>query len=307
MATQATPDDHAERALIAPDQSRIAGGLAEAEPAGPDTAGRRPDGPEPARADFRQFTTSPLLRKWVNPRYLDPTAVADIHAVLRSRPNARYAILDDFFDRALFAELCRRHKRLRFKATDLRAPFDSQLVAGLPGVHFGSELFFDRAWQGYVSALVEVPLKYPGATHVMMRRHRPHAHGLWLHTDHNVAAPVSSGLFIYLNQDWTAADGGILQFWRREEPGGTAHGSPAPIRWAGKKGQRLAFLTRRRTLRIEVGNADNRLEAMQFTLIDQILPLYNRVVICDFVSDPAYHSVTPTNARPRYDITQRLY
>jgi hypothetical protein len=25
------------------------------------------------------------------------------------------------------------------------------------------------------------------------------------------------------------------------------------------------------------------------------------------VSDPAYHSVTPTNARPRYDITQRLY
>ena len=46
---------------------------------------------------------------------------------------------------------------------------------------------------------------------------------------------------------------------------------------------------------------------MRFTLVDQVLPLYNRLVVCDFVSDPAYHSVTPGNTRPRYDITQRLY
>jgi hypothetical protein len=262
---------------------------------------------EPVVADFHQLATSPLLRKWVNPRYLESAAVAEIHAILRSRPTARYAILDDFFDRGLFAELCRRHKQLHFKATDLRAPFDSQLVGGLPGVHFGSELFFDRVWQAYISALVKVPVVCPGATHVMMRRHRPYAHGIWLHTDHNVAAPVTSGVFIYLNQGWTAADGGVLQFWRREEHCGTPHESSAPIRWAGKKGKRLLFLVRRRKLFVEVGNADNRLEAMRFTLADQILPLYNRLVICDFVSDPAYHSVTPTNARPRYDITQRLY
>jgi hypothetical protein len=34
-------------------------------------------------------------------------------------------------------------------------------------------------------------------------------------------------------------------------------------------------------------------------LLDQILPVYNRIVICNVQYDASYHSITPSNGRAR--------
>jgi hypothetical protein len=41
-------------------------------------------------------------------------------------------------------------------------------------------------------------------------------------------------------------------------------------------------------------------------LIDQVLPEYNRLVVTDFVRDPCYHAITPSNGRIRYGVVQWL-
>jgi hypothetical protein len=253
-------------------------------------------------AKLTEFARSPLLRKWINPAFLDGSTIRRIQRDVDAKPYMRYAVLDDFFQDAHFREVSRRHRRLRFEVTDLASPFDSYLVAGNRR-HLAGELLFSQVWQHYLCTLVRVPLTRPEATRVMMRKHRRRANGFWLHTDHNRSSPTRVGAFIYLNRNWRAEDGGILQFWRAEAG---SVSETEPIRWKGMKEVRLDFLERP-DLYIEVGTADNELRPMRFSLLDTIVPTYNRLVVCDFLSDAAYHSVSPGGDRQRYDITQRIY
>jgi hypothetical protein len=39
-------------------------------------------------------------------------------------------------------------------------------------------------------------------------------------------------------------------------------------------------------------------------LVDQIVPVYNRVFICNFKDNPSYHSVTPSNGKVRENFVQ---
>jgi hypothetical protein len=78
------------------------------------------------------------------------------------------------------------------------------------------------------------------------------------------------------------------------------------IRFTRDKDRRLDFLLQP-DLDVQAGDEHNRLVTYRFTLLEQIVPAFNRMVLCDFVSDPAYHSVSPGQSKVRYDITQRFY
>lgn len=220
----------------------------------------------------------------------------------RARPHMKYTVLDGFLIEARCAELLRRHARRHFVRTDLHSPFDSFLASGAPS-QYGGELLFSPGWAHYLSALVDVAVPGSRPTKVMLRRHRRHANGMWLHRDRNAGSPATIGMFLYLNRGWTVEDGGLLQMWRTSP-------STAPpenvVRWTHDKDLRLDFL-QRPDLDVEVGDKNNQLATYHFALIEQIVPAFNRIVVCDFVSDPAYHSVTPGQSKIRYDITQRFY
>ena len=45
---------------------------------------------------------------------------------------------------------------------------------------------------------------------------------------------------------------------------------------------------------------------VDFVLVDQIVPIYNRVFICNLEENPTYHSVTPSGERARTGFVQWL-
>ena len=53
------------------------------------------------------------------------------------------------------------------------------------------------------------------------------------------------------------------------------------------------------------GFKDN--EDHDLVLIDQVVPVYNRVFICNFKDEPAYHSVTPSNGKERLGFVQWMF
>jgi len=96
----------------------------------------------------------------------------------------------------------------------------------------------------------------------------------------------------------------VLQFWV-ETP---RHESVDTVEYSMEKygNERLDFLNERYLLTTDLVAYDGGKPSELF-LIDQILPEYNRLVLADFIRDPAYHSITPGNGRTRYAIVQWLF
>lgn len=202
--------------------------------------------------------------------------------------------------------LISHHKNLPFsEEADRRAhgtgewlPYDGAVVFAKPGEHFGSELFFDDEWHQYLSFLCHGDLQLPTATEVKLRWHKPDADGFWIHTDSTIRSLVA---ICYFNKDWRVADGGLLQLWKADQ----AVGGTAPL-IDNPKG-RLDFLTQYKRIRTSSpgGGFPNK-RPHDMVLIDQIVPVYNRLFLCNYRDDPAYHSVTPSNGRARTGFVQWL-
>jgi len=246
------------------------------------------------------------LEEWVNPYYLRDDVVDNIRESVDAKPSIKYAVLDNFFNTKKLDELISHHRHLSFSEDMDRKtrngellPYDGSVCFAQKGVHFGSELFFDDEWHRYCCYLTNTKLNFPAGTEIKLRYHRANADGFWIHTDSVIRSMVA---ITYFNKDRKMKDGGILQLWRIDE----AFDQNAFVVDAPKG--RMDFLNSNVRIRTRTpggGFPDNR--AHDLVLIDQIIPVYNRLFLCNFQHSPAYHSVTPSNNRERLGFVQWLF
>ncbi len=247
----------------------------------------------------------PVLIDWVNDYYLEPRTISAIRESVLAKPDAKYAVLDGFFKTEKLNELIRKHANLEFsEEQDRRAsdgtwlPYDGAVCFARKDQHFGSDLFFSDNWHAYCADLVGTRIKHPCPTEVKLRHHRPYADGFWIHTDFGQRQMV---IITYFNKNWKFKDGGLLQLWRIDE------GLADHVFEINDPKGRMDFLAEHKRIRTSSpggGFADRKTHDL--VLIDQIVPVYNRVFMCDFQSSPAFHSVTPSNSRERTGFVQWL-
>jgi hypothetical protein len=286
----------------------------------------------------------PILRKWVNERYLRPDVIADVKESCCAKPYTKYAVLDDFFNESTLADYFEQHKRLDFRPDDVGLPYDSQVIFGAPHLP-GGELEFHRPWHELISALSGTKLnRFEEKTVVKIRKHEGDSKGFWIHSDRSKKNPSRLAVLTYLNKNWKAADGALLQLWQtvtadamgrvrlverdhgrdlaqvlalRSDPAAMAR-KLAEVRAEERVTMlnvdhhradamnRLDFLHTERVFSIQIPSLLS-LESHQVFMVDQIVPVYNRVVLLDFSKGPGYHSVTPSCGSTRYAIVQWMY
>jgi len=243
-----------------------------------------------------------LIDDWINPIYLKEQTVRDIAESVVAKPSIKYVVLDNFFKESKLDELIAHHKLLKFSEENDR--FDPRTKALLPydGAvvfaqrdSFGADLFYDPEWQEYCCFLLGAEPKFL-STEIKLRYHRPDADGFWIHTDSTIRKLVA---ICYFNKDWVAADGGLLQLWRVDE----AHDPNVVV--VNTPTGRMDFLNKHQRIRTQTpggGFPDDR--PHDLVLVDQIVPTYNRLFLCNFRTDPSYHSVTPSNGKSRIGFVQ---
>lgn len=69
------------------------------------------------------YDQDPVLAQWVNPYYLRPSTIAAVRESARSKPYAKYAVLDSFFNEAVLAGFARQCKALRYQNLEKGNPF----------------------------------------------------------------------------------------------------------------------------------------------------------------------------------------
>lgn len=245
-----------------------------------------------------------VLDEWINPVYLDPEYINSIRETIKAKPAIKYSVLDNFFRTDKLDELIRQHARLEFSeendrrspATKEWLPYDGAVVFA-DRQHYGSELFFSPEWHEYCCYICDAVILNPG-TEIKLRYHKPMADGFWIHTDSTIRDIVA---ICYFNRGWTVDDGGLLQLWRVDE-----ELSPKALRVDSPKG-RMDFLKKHRIQTSTPGGGFPDGNVHDLVLIDQIVPAYNRLFICNFKDTPAYHSVTPGNGKVRQGFVQWLF
>jgi len=247
-----------------------------------------------------------ILDQWINPYYLEDETVEAIKQSIIAKPVVKYTVLDNFFKEDMLEKLIKHHSLLNFsEEADRRSPengawlpYDGAVVFAKKGLHFGSDLFYDDEWHRYLGYLSSTDLKYPCHSEIKLRYHRPEADGFWIHTDSVLRSMVA---ILYFNKEWKASDGGLLQLWRVDETlSPNAHVVEAPI-------GRMDCLTQHARIRTSTpGGGFPDKKPHDLVLIDQIVPAYNRLFICNFKHSMAYHSVTPSNGKPRLGFVQWL-
>jgi hypothetical protein len=247
-----------------------------------------------------------VLEQWINPIYLQDETVINIRESVIAKPSAKYTVLDNFFQTDKLDQLIEHHQHLQFsEELDRRSPttkewlpYDGSVVFAKPNEHFGSELFFDHEWHQYLAFLVNCKLAKQTETEVKLRWHRPDADGFWIHTDSTIRTMVA---ICYYNKNWMAADGGLLQLWRVDE----AKATLTPV--INHPKGRLDFLTHYKRIRTRSpGGGFKKGDEHDLVLLDQVVPTYNRLFLCNYQDDPAFHSVTPSNGKARTGFVQWL-
>lgn len=246
-----------------------------------------------------------VIDEWINPQYLDDEYVEYIRESIIAKPDIKYAVLDNFFRVDKLEELISSYNGLRFSEKQDRyskkdgwLPYDSSVVFARDGDHFGSDLFYDEEWHRYCAYISNTPIKFPASTEIKLRYHRSNADGFWIHTDSTIRDMV---IIAYFNKNWRASDGGLLQLWRvDEELSETSRRIDSPS-------GRLDCLKCKRIQTRTPGGGFGDGDVHDLVLIDQIVPVYNRVFICNFKNMPVYHSVTPSGQKPRMGFVQWLF
>lgn len=248
-----------------------------------------------------------VLENWINERYLQPDMLHDIIESVHAKPDIKYCVLDDFFRRDMLDQMIARHPQLQFNERADRTASDGSWLPYDGAVKWasqediGADLFFASEWHRYLCMLVGTKVTQPGSTEVKLRYHKPNANGFWIHSDSVLRSLVA---ICYFNKGWRAMDGGLLQLWRVDE----AHDPHVAVIDNVDPHTRLNFLNSLK--RIRTGGPGGGFEDQKphdLVLMDQVVPTYNRLFLCDLRSTPAYHSVTPSNGKIRYGFVQWLH
>lgn len=157
-----------------------------------------------------------------------------------------------------------------------------------------SDFYFSTEWLDYLSDLCGMPPS--PRTEVKQRYHPADAGGFWIHTDATTRNIAAIG---YFNKGWKASDGGLLQLWMVDDadlPG--TFSIEAPV-------GRMDCLENNKRIRTTTpGGGFPDQKPHDLILIDQIVPVYNRLFLANLVSSPSYHSVSPSNGRIRLGFVQ---
>jgi hypothetical protein len=249
---------------------------------------------------------SRVLRSWISDPYLTARRVHSLAESAAAKPFDRYLILDDFFRTDAIDRLrdyCLSNVQFnddidQKSVSGHRVPYDSSCRFA-DSTDIGWDLFSDPEWHLYCAELVGLKTVLHRQV-VKLRRHRPDANGFWIHTD-SIPGHRSITAIAYFNEGWSVQDGGLLQIWREDvlsAPGVPTIEAPDPDK-------PLNFLHGETRIRTHTpgGKSLNR-QARDFVLVDQVVPEYNRLFLCNLQTSPAWHSVTPSRGRPRYGFVQ---
>lgn len=245
-----------------------------------------------------------VLEKWVNPIYLNDDNLFDIRQSMLAKPYFKYAVLDNFFNIGPLTELLEQHQQLQFSEAQDRTchktgqllPYDGSVVFANQQ-HVGYDLFNSPIWHNYLCEMTSTILNGPIRTEVKLRYHRPEADGFWIHTDSVIRDLV---IICYFNHNWCFSDGGLLQLWRVDE-----EISSKSVVVEAPSG-RLNILNNHRISTSTPGGGFSDNMRHDLVLIDQIIPGFNKVFICSLKNTNVYHSVTPSNGKPRTGFVQWL-
>lgn len=248
---------------------------------------------------------SNILQNWINPIYLDEYYIKNLKETVKSKPEIKYLVLDNFFIPKKIDNMIKEHESLTFTENLDRyshdgtvLPYDSSVYWMTPK-NYCYELLSSPFWFDYILNLFSMTKNKDCYTEVKLRKHRKDSNGFWIHTD---SATRDIVFICYYNKNWTVEDGGILQLWKVDECN-----CENTLIVNGNYRDKMLFLNTSRLNTSSPGGGFEDNESHDLILIDQILPVYNRVFICDLKASPTYHSVTPTNSKERTGFVQWLY
>jgi hypothetical protein len=246
-----------------------------------------------------------LLKKWINPIYLDENYIEDLKETVKSKPEIKYLVLDNFFNIDKLERFIEEHEKLVFddfldqysEDGKHHLPYDSALQWMNRG-NCGYDFLTSNEWFNYLLNLFSLQIRNKCWPEIKLRKHRAHANGFWVHSDSNVRDLV---FISYFNKNWKVEDGGILQLWRIDEcrSQNTTIAQPELDR-------KMTCLNNIR-INAKPGGWPYIENGYDLILVDQILPIYNRVFICNLKANPTLHSVTPSNTKERLGFVQWLH
>jgi hypothetical protein len=246
-----------------------------------------------------------LLKNWINPIYLDLDYIENLLETVKSKPEIKYLVLDNFFRTEVIDKFIEEHKKITFSEKLDRyshdgnlLPYDSS-VCFLKPENYGHDLLFSNVWFHYLSNFFSSDIGENPYTEVKLRYHRPNANGFWIHTDSEKRHIV---FICYFNKGWKVSDGGLLQLWKVDECE-----CENTLKVFGDSNKRLDCLNNNRLNTETPGGGFPDGKSHDLILVDQILPIYNRVFICDLKANLTFHSVTPSNSRERTGFVQWIY
>lgn len=249
-----------------------------------------------------------ILQHYINPIYLDERYIRVLKETVKAQPVSKYLVLDNFFREDILDEIIEEHKQLRFNEAADRLgtdgawlPYDSALAGCKMESKLGN-LLYSEEWMQFTTDLVGLP-QQARKTEIKLRYHSPEADGFWIHTDQSGSVNGARDLVVigYYNKDWTYDDGGLLQLWRLDET--TLPDTPLYTFEDALAGP-MNFLNQSRIKALPAGANNSITKPQDFLLMDQIIPAYNRVFICNFKEEPAYHSITPSKGKVRQGFVQ---
>lgn len=239
-----------------------------------------------------------ILEKWINPYYLEAQTIKNLQQTCLSRPYLNYLVIDNFFNLSYLKDRLTKSGD-DFKWHETSQTFRRPLIKENPL----SEIFLSKQWGQYLKKISGGDPDTKGTNIVSQQiKQAKDCNGYWIHSDKMSPGRTKKIISLfYLNKNWKLSDGGMLQIWQEVAPETSKHFPKFrvedyinPI-----KPKKLNFLNDETEVTI-IEPAHTR----SLLLIDQILPIENRLVVMNLSNNPGYHSVTPNMNKQRHLISQ---
>lgn len=251
-----------------------------------------------------------FLEQYINPIYLDINYIKSLQETVKSKPVAKYLVLDNFLTTEFIEKIIAEHNNVDFNINLNKSGAPGHLLpyhgssGWCPTDSLLGTFLYSEEWHKYALNLFEMTPLEKRDTEVELRRHEADAGGFWMHTDTmgGGAGPRDLVITLYYNKDWSYENGGMLQFWRMDEI--DLPDTPLYTEKDGVSGP-MDFYNQPR-IKLSPSGSYPYNEPHDFILIDQVLPIYNRIFLLNAQAGNDYHSVSPSKGKIREGFVQRL-
>lgn len=210
------------------------------------------------------------------------------------------------------SNLINMHKALEgWKLEDTGIPFiPTEYQVGL--LNEIAELFFSEEWYSFISTLANHEYGLHNTERNMrFKLYSADTQGYWIHTDRFLRNGSINhwGLILYLTKERKAEDGGLFQIWNIEktlDPTTPIITNTNPEELINQTRVNITGAGPGDSFRDLYGDRIYQNQTRDMTLVDQIVPTFNRMYLCNFDTNIAYHSITPNVGDDRKAIVQLL-